>query len=188
MFDSGRDSVSLITKIMVTFFKIPIIYISIAYQLSKEYLYIFRNLDKNPNFALAKSFFHGMMVGSLKFSFNYSFFNGFLFWLMIPKVKEPGHVRSESNGLYKIIFCLVMFICCGLPLLKWRHNTITTYGQNLSIVLIQLQILITFHLAALPRFLGIAANTLAPLIWAVASRLIHIFICMCSYLHQKCTN
>ena len=142
-----------------------------------------------------------MTVGSLKFSFNYSFYNGFLFflnWLMIPKVKEPGHVRSESDGLYKIIFCLVMFICCGLPLLKWRHNTITTYGQNLSIVLIQLQILITLHLGtahdkeekmAERNFLAYNIGfVLGPLIWAVASRLIYIFICMFSYLHQKCTN
>ena len=144
---------------------------------------------------MAKSFFHGMTVGSLKFSFNYSFFNGFLFflfWLMIPKVKKPGHVRSESDGLDKIIFCLVMFICCGLPLLKWRHNTITTYGQNLSIVLIQLQILTCWHYGrekmAERDSLVFCLTFLAPLIWSVASRLIHIFICMCSYLHQKCMN
>ena len=136
-----------------------------------------------------------MTVGSLNFSFNYSFYNGFLFflnWLMIPKVKEPGHVRSESDGLYKIIFCLVMFICCGLPLLKWRHNTITTYGQNLSIVLIQLQILTCWHYGrekmAERDSLVFCLTFLAPLIWSVASRLIHIFICMCSYLHQKCMN
>ena len=131
-----------------------------------------------------------MMVGSLKFSFNFYFlFFGFLFIEgSIPKVKEPGDVRSEIDVLARIMVYLVIFICCGLPLLKWKHNTITTYGQNLSIVLIQLQILITFHLGAdLPRFV-VAANTLAPLIWAVASRLIYIFICMCSYLHQKCMN
>ena len=138
-----------------------------------------------------------MTVGSLKFSFNYSFYNGFLFflvWLMRPKVKEPGHVRSESNGLYKIIFCLVMFICCGLPLLKWKHNTITTYGQNLSIVLIQLHILTcgllgeVYHIEEDLADAFFNVVVLPPLIWSVASRLIYIFICMCSYLHQKCTN
>ena len=140
-----------------------------------------------------------MTVGSLKFSFNYYFVPIVLFLteilieyfniISIPEVNEPGHVRSKGHGLaVNLILTCLIFICCGLPLWKWKHNTIITYGQNLSIVLIQLQILITFHLAALPRFLGIAANTLAPLIWAVASRLIYIFICMCSYLHQKCTN
>ena len=143
-----------------------------------------------------------MTVGSLGFSFNLYFFL-FVYYMVvvnfnitsIPKVNEPGHVRSDCDvqkchidikGLIRL--CLIL-ICCGLPLWKWKHNTIITYGQNLSIVLIQLQILITFHLgAALPRFLVIAANTLAPLIWVVASRLIYIFICMCSYLHQKCMN
>ena len=149
-----------------------------------------------------------MTVGSLKFSFNYCFYNGFLFflfWLIkysnisTPKVKEPGQVRSESDGmdgLDRIIFCLVMFICCGLPLLKWKHNTTITYGQNLSIVLIQLQISTCVHfgialhkeeIMAEPNFLCCLA-VLTPFIWSVASRLIYIFICMSSYLHQKCTN
>ena len=110
--------------------------------------------------------------------------------------KYDRHVRSDCDvqkchidikGLIRL--CLIL-ICCGLPLWKWKHNTIITYGQNLSIVLIQLQILITsnFFNNFKSRFLGIAANTLAPLIWAVASRLIYIFICMCSYIHQKCMN
>ena len=185
---------------MFTFFKFPIIYISIAYQLWKKYLYFFRNLDENQKFASAKSFFHGMTVGSLGFSFNLYFFlfvyHITLYITSIPKVNEPGHVRSDYDvqkchidikGLIRL--CLIL-ICCGLPLWKWKHNTIITYGQNLSIVLIQLQILITsnFFNNFKSRFLGIAANTLAPLIWVVASRLIYIFICMCSYIHQKCMN
>ena len=120
----------------------------------------------------------------------------------IPKVNEPGHVRSDCDiqkchidikGLIRL--CLIL-ICCGLPLWKWKHNTIITYGQNLSIVLIQLQILITLHLGnkeeekmAERNFLAYNIGfVLGPLIWAVASRLIYIFICMFSYLHQKCTN
>ena len=189
----------MITKIiLVTFFKIPIIYISVAYKLWINYLYFFRNLDENQKFAVAKSFFHGMTVGSLKFSFNFYFFFfffGFWFWFIegsIPKVKEPGYVRSEMALIRSVLACLVIFICCGLPLLKWKHNTITTYGQNLSIVLIQLQILTCWHYGrekmAERDSLVFCLTFLAPLIWSVASRLIHIFICMCSYLHQKCTN
>ena len=148
-----------------------------------------------------------MMVGSLGFSFNLYFFL-FVYYMVvgyfnistsIPKVNEPGHVRSDCDvqkchidikGLIRL--CLIL-ICCGLPLWKWKHNTIITYGQNLSIVFIQLQILITLHLGtahrkeekmAEPSFLVVVA----PLIWSVASRLIYIFICMCSYLHQKCTH
>ena len=112
----------------------------------------------------------------------------------IPKVNEPGHVRSDCDvqkchidikGLIRL--CLIL-ICCGLPLWKWKHNTIITYGQNLSIVLIQLQILTCWHLGEVhPIDFGLSV-ILAPLIWSVASRLIYIFICMCSYLHQKCMN
>ena len=142
-----------------------------------------------------------MTVGSLGFSFNLYFFL-FVYYMVvvnfnitsIPKVNEPGHVRSDCDvqkchidikGLIRL--CLIL-ICCGLPLWKWKHNTIITYGQNLSIVLIQLQILTCWHLGEVhPIDFGLSV-VLAPLIWSVASRLIYIFICMCSYLHQKCTN
>ena len=150
-----------------------------------------------------------MMVGSLGFSFNLYFFL-FVYYMVvgyfnitsIPKVNEPGHVRSDCDvqkchidikGLIRL--CLIL-ICCGLPLWKWKHNTIITYGQNLSIVLIQLQISTCVHfgialhkeeIMAEPNFLCCLA-VLTPFIWSVASRLIYIFICMSSYLHQKCTN
>ena len=141
-----------------------------------------------------------MTVGSLKFSFNFYFFFfffGFWFWFIegsIPKVKEPGYVRSEMALIRSVMACLVIFICCGLPLLKWKHNTITTYGQNLSIVLIQLHILTcgllgeVYHIEEDLADAFFNVVVLPPLIWSVASRLIYIFICMCSYLHQKCTN
>ena len=150
-----------------------------------------------------------MTVGSLGFSFNLYFFL-FVYYMVvgyfnitsIPKVNEPGHVRSnwdvqkchiDIKGLIRL--CLIL-ICCGLPLWKWKHNTIITYGQNLSIVLIQLQISTCVHfgialhkeeIMAEPNFLCCLA-VLTPFIWSVASRLIYIFICMSSYLHQKCTN
>ena len=173
----------------------------------KEYLYIFRTWDKNQKFAFAKSFFHGITVGSLAFSFNYySFF--FVLWLMeyfniisIDNAIEPDHdVVTEFDfqraNLFGLIITGLLLICCGLPLLKWKHNTTITYGQNLSIVLIQLQISTCVHfgialhkeeIMAEPNFLCCLA-VLTPFIWSVASRLIYIFICMSSYLHQKCTN
>ena len=150
-----------------------------------------------------------MMVGSLGFSFNLYFFL-FVYYMVvgyfnitsIPKVNEPGHVRSDYDvqkchiDIKVLIRLCLILICCGLPLWKWKHNTIITYGQNLSIVLIQLQISTCVHfgialhkeeIMAEPNFLCCLA-VLTPFIWSVASRLIYIFICMSSYLHQKCTN
>ena len=41
-----------------------------------------RNLDENQKFASAKSFFHGMTVGSLGFSFNLYFFL-FVYYMVV---------------------------------------------------------------------------------------------------------
>ena len=137
-----------------------------------------------------------MMVGSLKFSFNFYFFF-FGFWLInYFNIFSFHNVNVKIDGLTLIITCLILmqYYCCGLPLLKWKHNTIITYGQNLSIVLIQLQISTCWHFTRAYHKEQKMAQTFdfwhglaffAPLIWSVASRLIHNFICLCSYVHHK---